>query len=155
MQHLLDFIQEHTLEEQLYFVVEGPAGELELLWKRGAVESHWQLRPRGSEGPWELIRRSELIQELESRDVDMAGLKRELNSVLAIQIAFADTVLRDANQHFGRELVQRFVRGHQGFLSELQAAIEQLTESRPSMTIVSGGGEQTDVRAGHLSVVRK
>ena len=27
MQHLLDFIQEHTFEDQLYFVVEGRAGE--------------------------------------------------------------------------------------------------------------------------------
>jgi hypothetical protein len=156
MQHLLDFIQEHTFEDQLYFVVEGRSGELELFWKRGEVESHWQLRPRGSEGPWELIRRSELIAELESRHVDMVGVKRELNAVLAVQIAFADMLLRDANQQFGNELVERFVRGHQGFLTELQAAIEQLTGgTRPSMSIVPGGGEQTEVRAGHLSVVRK
>lgn len=156
MQHLLDFIQEHTFEDQLYFVVEGRAGELELLWKRGELESHWQLRLRGVDGPWELIRRSELIEELESRDVDMVGVKRELNAVLAVQIAFADTVLRDANQQFGRDLVQRFVRGHQGFLTELQAAIDQLTgNAKPSMSIVSGGGEQTEVRAGHLSIVRK
>lgn len=156
MQHLLDFIQEHTFEDQLYFVVEGRAGELELLWKRGEIESYWQLRPRGSDGPWELIRRSELIRELELRDVDMVGVKRELNAVLAVQIAFADTVLRDANQQLGRDLVQRFVRGHQSFLTELQAAIEQLAgNARPSMTIVRGGGEQTEVRAGHLSIVRK
>jgi hypothetical protein len=156
MQHLLDFIQEHTFEDQLYFVVDGPGGELELLWKRGELDGHWQLRPRGSDGPWELIRRRELIDELERRNVDMLAVKRELNAVLAVQIAFADMVLRDANQQFGRELVQRFVRGHQGFLNELQAAIEQLTvNSRPSMTIVPGGGEQTETRAGHLSIVRR
>jgi hypothetical protein len=155
MQYLLDFIQEHTFEDQLYFVVEGPAGELELLWKRGEADSHWQLRPRGSDGPWELVPRRELIQDLERRNVDMLAVKRELNAVLAVQISFADMVLRDANQKFGRELVQRFVRGHQGFLNELQAAIEQLTNSRPSMKIVAGGGEQTEVRAGHLSIVRR
>jgi hypothetical protein len=154
MQHLLDFIQEHTLEDQLYFVVQGPAGDLELLWRRGEAESHWQIRPRGYEGPTELVHRAELIQELESRRVDMNGVKRELNAVLAAQIAFADTVLRDADQKLGRTLVQRFVHGHQTFLRELQAAVEQLApRSQPRMVVVQGGGAQTAMREGHLSVV--
>lgn len=155
MQHLLDFIQEHTLEEQLYFVAERAGEELEVLWRRGERGDHWQLRPKRCEGPWELIPRDTLIEHLSARGVDMAGVKNELHSLLAIQIAFADMVLRDANQQLGRDVVERFVIGQQGFLDELHRAVEQLTiGARPSMVVVEGGGAQTTVREGHLSLVR-
>ena len=155
MQHLLDFIQEHTLEEQLYFIAPTAAGELELSWRRNEAPDYWHLRLRRAEGPWELVHRGELIQQLESRGVDMTVVKGELNAMLAAQIAFADMVLRDANQQLGQNVVERFVLGHQDFITELQAAIEQLTvRARPSMVVVTGGGAQTETRAGHLSIVR-
>ena len=155
MQHLLDFIQEHTLEDHLYFVAQSPAGELELLWKRAQHDGHWQLRHKRSDGPWELVPQGKLIASLASRDVDMEGVKQELHSLLAVQIAFADMVLRDANQQLGTQLVQRFVRGQQGFIADLRAAIERVTErARPSMVVVQGGGAQTASRNGHLSIIR-
>ncbi|HKU38728.1 MAG TPA: hypothetical protein VJR89_11290 [Polyangiales bacterium] len=155
MQHLLDFIQEHTLDEQLYLVASCPSGELELLWRRGIIESHWQIRPKRSEGPWELVHRSEVIDQLERRGADMAGVKRELQSMLASLIAFADMVLRDANQQLGQQLVERFVSGHRAFIQELEVAVGRLTEApKPSMAVVPGGGAQTTARTGHLSLVR-
>jgi len=155
MQHLLDFITEHTLEDQLYFVTQSPAGELALLWRRTEAAHHWQLRPKGREGPAELIARSGLIQELEARGVDMLGVKCELHAMLSAQIAFAELVLRDADRQLEPELVRRFVLGHQGFIRGLQSAVERLTAPpRPSMLIVQGGGERTQLRAGHLSLVR-
>jgi hypothetical protein len=155
MQHLLDFIQEHSLEEQLYFAVPSATGDLELLWRRDVAADHWQLRLRGVAGPGQLVERGTLIQTLQSRGADMGAVKRELNAMLAAQIAFADMVLRDANQQLGRDLVQRYVRGHQGFITELQAAIEKVTQPpRPAMKVVDGGGAQTELRAGHLTIVR-
>lgn len=154
MQHLLDFIQEHSLEERLYFVAGCPTGDLELQWRRGDA-GYWQLRPIRCEAPWQSIPRSDLIRELESRQADMVGVKRELTAMLAAQIAFADMVLRDANEELGRDLVQRFVLGHQSFLTELKAAVEQLVvRPRPRLVSVSGGGSQTSVRAGKLTLVR-
>lgn len=155
MQHLLDFITEHTLEHQLYFVVHGPAGALELRWRRSELPDHWQLRPYRREGPWEQVARHVLIEDLERRGADMVGVKRELHAMLAAQIAFADMVLRDADQQLGQELVQRFVLGQRDFIAELQAVVEQLViDPRPSMAVVDGGGAQTTLRAGHLSLVR-
>jgi hypothetical protein len=155
MQHLLDFIQEHTLEEQMYFVAQCPAGDLELQWRRAEAQDHWQIRPGRCEGPWKRIHRSDVIRELESRHADMVGVKQELTAMLAAQIAFADMVLRDAKQELGRDLVQRYVLAHQGFLTELQAAVEQLVvRPRASLVMVSGGGAQTSVRAGKLTLVR-
>ena len=154
MQHLLDFIQEHTLEEQLYFAAPSRAGELELSWRRSEAPDFWHVRPRGREGPWELVPRGELIVELEARGTDMGAVKCELNAMLAAQIAFADMVLRDANQQLGEQVVERFVRGHRDFIVDLQAAIESLAPRKPSMVVVNGGGAQTETKAGHLSVVR-
>ena len=155
MQHLLDFIQEHTLEDQLYLVVQCPAGELELIWRRSETPQHWQLRPYRCEGPWELVPRAALIETLDERSADMVGVKRELHAILAAQIAFADMVLRDADRQLGVELVQRFVLGHRDFIAELEAVVDQLViHPRPSMVVVDGGGAQTTLRAGHLSLVR-
>jgi hypothetical protein len=154
MQHLLDFIQEHTLEEQLYFVAPCPSGDFELQWRRTEAD-HWQIRQIRVEAPWQRVHRSQLIYELESRDADMVGVKQELTAMLAAQIAFADMVLRDANEELGRDVVQRFVLGHQAFLTELKTAVEQLVvRPRPKLVSVSGGGSQTSVRAGKLTLVR-
>jgi hypothetical protein len=155
MQHLLDFIHEHALEEQLYFVVECHAVELELLWQRSLNADHWRMRQMGCDATWESIPRAELLQILTQRGCDMAGVERELNAMLAAQIALADMVLRHANDALGRDVVQRFLRQHASFIEVLAEAVDRLTAQRkPSVTLLEGGGAQTTIRAGHLSVVR-
>jgi hypothetical protein len=155
MQHLLDFINDHTLDEQLYLVVDTPAGELELLWRRQVDAGLWQLRPNKCEGPWQLVHRGDLLDHLEERGVDLPLVEHELKAMVITQIAFADIVLRDAAVLLGRDVVQQAVRQHRGFMAELQGEIRRLIEPpRPSMVVVNGGGAQTLVRAGHLTVVR-
>jgi hypothetical protein len=61
-------------------------------------------------------------------------------------------VLRDANQELGPELVERFVQASQSFILQLKAAVEQVV--RPKMKVVHGGGEQSESRGGHLTIVR-
>jgi hypothetical protein len=159
MQHLLDFIHEHTLEEQLYLVAPTPAGELELLWQRCPGQDNWQIRPRQCEGPYELIGRAELLGNLERRGVDMASVERELNVMAMTQIAFADLVLRDATRQLGAEFVDNAVRGHAQFLDELQAALRKLIEpAGPSMVVHRGGAAPSATQAPghqrHLTLVR-
>jgi len=162
MQHLLDFIHDHTLEEQLYLVVQTPAGELELLWQRFPGQDEWQIRPRQCEGPWERVTRAELLGSLERRGVDMEGVERELNTMAMTQIAFADIVMRDAARQLGRDFVQQAVRGHEQFLDELQAALRRLIEptqsatqsAGPKMVMHRGGGVQSAGRGKHLTLVR-
>jgi hypothetical protein len=155
MQHLLDFIHEHTLDEQLYIVAETPAGPLELQWRRLDSPEHWHIRPHRCEGPWDRIHRANLLPSLDARYANMPAIERELKLLVTTQIAFADLVLRDASEQLGRDLVQQAVLGHREFLGELRATVQQLTASaRPSMAIVHGGGEQTTTRAGHLTLLR-
>ena len=155
MQHLLDFIHDHTLEEQLYLVAPTPAGELELLWQRCPGQDHWQIRPRQCEGPYELVARADLLSSLERRGVDMPTVERELNVMAMTQIAFADIVLRDASRQLGRDFVDQAIRGHAQFLDELQAALRRLLEpATPSMVVHQGGAAPTSTRTRHLKLVR-
>jgi hypothetical protein len=155
MQHLLDFIHEHTLEEQLYFVAATPVGELELMWRRGLGENLWEVRPNKCEGPWQPVHCGDLLEHLEERGVDMQAVERELQAMVVTQLAFADVVLRDATQLLGRDVVQRAVHRHRDFMTELQGAIQRLASpGRASMIVVPGGGDQTSAREGHLTVVR-
>jgi hypothetical protein len=157
MQHLLDFVHEHTLEEQLYLVAHTPVGDIELLWQRGfgpGDEHLWQLRPYQCEGPWELVHAGDLLDHLEAHGVDMNAIELELASMVSTQIAFADMLLRDADEALGREVVARARRGYQQFVSELKLTVEKLTGPRSSMSVVAGGCDQSQARAGHLTIVR-
>jgi hypothetical protein len=157
MQHLLDFVHEHTLEEQLYFVVDVATGELELTWQRRVTPEHWQLRPRYCEGPAELVQRAQLLHTLAARSVDMSRVERELQSLIATQIAFADMVLSDANALLGADAVERAVLGHQSFMGQLHAAVERVrqpaTPPSPPLVVLPGGGARSELRSGHLTVV--
>src|SRR5262245_27197222 len=119
MQQLLDFIHEHTLEEQLYFIAPSRTGGLELTRQRPVAPDYWQVRPSACEGPAELVHRRNLLSALSARAVDMLKVERELQSIVVTQIAFADMVLRDASALLGTDGVRRAVQGHRVFLSDI------------------------------------
>lgn len=154
MQHLLDFIHEHTLEEQLYCILGSPAGELELLWNRQRDAKHWQLRRHKSDQAWEPIAREHLLHSLTARGADLVKLERELHAVASGQIALANMVLRSASELLGKDAVQSALSGHEEFARELTWTITQLTgPARPNMTLVQGGGVQSETRSGHLTLI--
>ena len=157
MQHLLDFVHEHTLEEQLYLVVDTASGPLEMLWQRSHNAESWQLRPLKAEVAFENVARSALLDDLRARGVDMERVERELRAIVMTQIAFADMLLRDADACLGREVVQSAVMGHREFMSQLQSAVTELVirpaQKKPSMKVLNGGGVQSETRSGHLRVI--
>jgi hypothetical protein len=156
MQHLLDFIHEHTLEQQLFIAVSSAEGDLELLWQRWSGEDNvWQVQLRGKVGETALIHAGDLLDHLESRGADMEAIERELQTMVVVQIAFADVVLQDARQVLGADAVRRAVVGYRGFVSELQATAERIAPSERNLVAVPGAGDaQTEPRTGHLKLVR-
>jgi hypothetical protein len=157
MQHLLDFVHEHTLEEQLYLVVDTASGPLEMLWQRSHQADSWQLRPHKAEVAFENVARSALLDTLRARGANMERVERELRAIVMTQIAFADMLLRDADAALGRELVQTAVSGHREFMNQLQSAITELVirpaQNKPRMKVLNGGGAQSETRSGHLRVI--
>ncbi|HEY2736729.1 MAG TPA: hypothetical protein VGI70_22165 [Polyangiales bacterium] len=155
MQHLLDFIHDHMVDDQLYLVVETPAGELELIWQRQVDTEVWQVRPRGGEGPWQRVPRRDLLSHLDARRANMLELERELHGMVATQIVFADIILRDAHKLLGDEAVRSTLHSYREFVALLQVSVRQLLESaRPSLVVVAGDAVQTPTRSGHLTVIR-
>src|SRR6185312_12016210 len=126
MQHLLDFVHEHTLEEQLYMVIEVATGELELLWQRRHHPGSWQLRPHKSDAPHELVQRETLLASLEKRGANMERVETELRAIVMTQIAYASLLLGDARTSFGEELLEAATFSHQEFARELNGAITEL-----------------------------
>jgi hypothetical protein len=155
MQYLLDFIHEHTLEHQLYLSVRTSDGDLDATCQRQLGQDDvWAVRPRDGEAPAAVVHYGDLLEHLEERGADMAAIERELRTIIATQIAFADSVLRDATHVLGRDVVQRTVADQRGLMRDLQITIERLTTPAASLALVDGGGAQTAVRAGHLTLVR-
>jgi hypothetical protein len=157
MQYLLDFVLDHTLEDQLYLVLQAAEGELELLWQRRNDANTWQVRRYKSEADFERVERSKLLEVLAARGADMTRVERELRAIALTQVAFADMLLRNANETLGRSVVRTAVMEHQDFLSELQSTVAQFiippAQSKPKMEVLSGGGAQSEARSGHLRVI--
>lgn len=155
MQHLLDFVHEHVLDEQLYCVLPSPSGELALQWRRRDDASRWELKRLKEEGPVEYVHRGALVTRLTELAADVALFECELRAIIAAQVVVADHLLRDARARLGADVVQEILHGHELFASELSRTVSSLvTPARPALQLVCGGGARSDVRTGHLALVR-
>jgi hypothetical protein len=155
MQHLLDFIHEHNLEQQLYLVVETPEGAISLTWRRQPdADDQWEVQSATGEGAIELVHYGDLLDHLEAREVDLVGIERELRAIVLTNIAVADVVLRDARQALGNEAVQRRLFELRATASQLSAAQEQVREPRPILMLIHGEAVHSSPRTGQLTLVR-
>lgn len=163
MQHLIDFIHEHTLDEQVYLVLRVATGDLELNWNRRKDGHEWRVRPKPLVGQaasaaaaWQHVHKDLLVDHLRNRGASIKTLENELRAIVMTQIVFADMVLCDARKALGRDAVRRAVLSHRDFVGELNSALRRLTP-RPTMrerlSIIPGEGKCTEARTGHLSLV--
>jgi hypothetical protein len=155
MQHLLDFIHEHNLEQQLYLVVETPEEAISLTWRRQpGADDQWEVQSATGDGEVELVHYGDLLEHLEEREVDLTAVERELRAIVLTNIAVADFVLRDARQVLGSEAVQRRLFELRASASQLSAAQAQVSEPRPVLTLIHGEALASSPRIGRLTLVR-
>lgn len=156
MQHLLDFIHEHNLEQQLYLVVETPEEPISLTWRRQpGADDLWEVQSATGEGEVQLVHYGDLLDHLEEREVNLAAVERELRAIVLTNIAVADIVLRDARQALGNEAVQRRLFELRASASQLSAATQAHSEPRPSLTLIPGEAAHSSARIGRLKLVRR
>ena len=155
MQHLLDFVHEHSVEPELFLSAATADGELELIWRRAQGEGEWLVRQRGCEGPVERVPRSGLLRHLETRAVDMRAIERQLQALVATQIVFADILLRDATKLLGCDALESTREAHREFMTLLVTSVRQLLEpARANVQLISGDAAQSPARTGHLKRIR-
>lgn len=155
MQHLLDFIHEHSVEQQLYLVVEMPEGALSLTWRRQAgADDQWEVQSATGEGAIELVHYGDLVDHLEAREVDLVAVERELRAIVLTHIAVADVVLRDAREVLGNEAVQRRLFELRASASQLSAAHARISEPRPALTLIRGEAAESSACIGRLTLVK-
>lgn len=155
MQHLLDFIHEHSLDQQLFLVVETPEGALSLTWRRSEdADGLWDVSPASGDEPGERVHYGDLLDYLEVREVDLDALERELRAIVLTHIAVADIVLRDAKQALGAEVVQQRLFELRA-ASQLSAAQARLQETEPSLTLIQGEAVVPSARIGKLKLIRR
>jgi hypothetical protein len=121
MQHLLQFLYEHSFDKQLYCVVQSGRGELHLTW-RVAEPSCWQIRQAGSQEA-EHVSRASLVAYLAEQGADLSVFEQELQGLVAAHIVVADQLLAAARSVRGAGAVDAALQGQQRFVRELRQAL--------------------------------
>jgi hypothetical protein len=157
MQHLLDFIHEHSLEQQLYLTVEAPAGALALTWQRQAGEDDvWEVRALAADSGEEVehVHYGDLLDHLEERGADLSALASELRAIVLTYVAVADVVLSDARQLLGPVALQQRLYELRPSRNPSALAEARMPEPRLSLTVVKGEAAEPSARTGKLQLVR-
>jgi hypothetical protein len=121
MQHLLQFLYEHTFDEQLYCVVPCERGELQLTWRAETPHS-WEVRRPGQDSCEELPRQ-DLLGYLEDRGADLLSFEHELTSLVAAHVVVADQLLAAARRALGGDTVRAMLHGQEHFARDLRQAL--------------------------------
>jgi len=157
MQHLLDFVQEHMISDQLCIRVDSGAGEIEVLQRRQPDrDSAWYVRVIPSADAAVRVPHTQLLATLQAQGVDMLAFERELHALLATQVTFAELVLRDAAQLLSAERNASAHEAQRELLGILWLSLQELEQAepeRPALRAISGEAGETPARAGHLSLV--
>ena len=128
MRQLLDFLYEHGSDEAMYCVVTAHEAQLQLSW-RAQDPDHWEVRS-AQPGAAARVPRLDLLAYLEDRDVDLAPLERELESLVAAHVVVAHARIEAAHAAFGADGVREMLSGHQQLVETLRQELTRLLPPR-------------------------
>ena len=135
MLDLASFIETYAVDSQIYVVLRGvnPEHSFELWWRQSGGSMPWQLRRRGHTA-WTLANKKTLLSSLLQQGVDMDLATTELTRIALNQVVFAATVMREAEDLFGRTAVTQAVDEHKAFLERLIQSTRNLIEEKKGKT---------------------
>ena len=114
--------------------------QYEIQWRKDHP-SAWRFRKVGDIF-WKLSSSEYLVKNLEREPIDLAEFESKVKHSVLQQVSFADRILRDAWESFGRETVEQAVWENQKFMEALEEAVQRLTktevkaEPRKRLTLV-------------------
>lgn len=152
MQHLIDFIDRYAIDPQIYIIAphRQSAQRFELYWEREKAPMRWRVRLIG-DATWTRTTSPMLLPVLEQRGADIQRVEAQLRSIALTQVVFAETLTKEARRLFGPHCVEQAVEDHHAFLDEIQAVVGRFARGR--LRALAGGGQASDAKAGHLSLV--
>lgn len=127
MENLLKFVSNYTLDNHLYYRLNGH----EIQWLRET--DRWRFRSLGEEG-WTYAAPADIEAVLNGAGVDPASFETCLRESVASQAIYAHLVLEKAKETLGDEVIQAAIDDSVRFTRELVAAVRQLT--RPQLKVV-------------------
>lgn len=140
IEQLLDFIDNLSVDEQLYWRVPATEGALlEVMWKRGSRKAAWSIRPLGS-AEWQAMPAKDLLARISAMQGDVAAFERQVGVSVLTQAVFADMVLEAAHKIFGVDAVQRSISDTKNFLASVTEVAQKHTRTeavRPRLKLVS------------------
>ncbi len=127
MDKLLKFMEFGCIDNKLYWRIpdQDSDDQYEVQWRKDHPVA-WRYRRMGDLF-WKLSSSSHLEENLKSENIDMIALESKVRYSVLQQVAFADRIIRDAWEAFGREVVDQAVWENQRFLEQLEQAVLRLT----------------------------
>lgn len=149
---LIEFIDRYAIDPHVYMVAPrvGHSGRYEIFWDREGAPTRWRLRLIGASS-WERASSDAIIGVMQACGIDLERVEYQLRSVAMAQVVFAEALSHEARSLFGADTVERAVEDHQVFLNELKQLVTKY--ARGGLEPLTGGGQRSSVRRGHLSVV--
>lgn len=151
MQALIEFIDRYAIDPHVYVVAPrvGQSGRYEIFWDREGYPTRWRLRLLGTT-PWLRASSEAIVSVLSDCGLDLERVEYQLRSVAMAQVVFAEALTNEARSLFGTDTVARAVEDHHAFLDELKLLVAKYARG---LTPLTGGGEGSALKRGHLSVV--
>jgi hypothetical protein len=117
-------------------------------------DDQWIIRQRPSDVSLEEYPRMSKQQVLEN--LDCLGINKEefldaINIHCMNQVFYADLVTKEAVRLFGAQFIKNAIDAQDKFTTELIDVIRQTTNTKE---IISGDGQTTPKRTGHLTVIK-
>lgn len=138
MEKILNFIDDYTMESQLYYRVTSLYDQkvFELQWfreKNSGVRKAakpWRVRPLGDDS-WAELATAELVNVLNEFQIDLLSFEQMVSTSVLQQIVYADMVTKKAEALFGRPAIDEAIDANQKFMEELAETLKSLVKAVP------------------------
>jgi len=130
MEKLSRFLEFSSIDSKLYWRIPSTQGKdiFEVQWRKGHPNP-WKFR-KTDEIFWKICPTEEVMPTLKSHGVDILTLETKVKYSTLQQVAFANKIVDDAKDLFGRDLVEQAIAENKAFMNQLDDAIKRLVIQR-------------------------
>ena len=155
MQKLSEFLEFGSIDTKLYWRIPDQTGKemFEVQWRKDHGKP-WRFRQVGDIF-WQIAKGDAIGELLISAGVDVDALEAKVKYSTLQQVAFAQKIIDDARQAFGKEEVDKAIYENQLFLKQLEEAVQRIAKTgkvqpkpaRPLLKIIKNSQDSPKILA--------